>query len=346
MDLIEFCYGSNTSIYEVLQIDQEASLKEIQSAFMSRRLELYQSIQSINIDSEREVRDKDGKVVSVSEKEFVENKMDALVAAFRILRDPRKRRKYDAQLNMERDREKTSSSPRSLLDFKDSSSQELETSLTNDLENIVVDDGEGGEGKDKKTEGKDQKTEEEILVTPQKGFRKFRRLKKGSGASVSSNMTESSRTLNRLESDASVYTAATSKSVRSEFSMADSTVASQSVISKVPTDKTSNSNVKKTKKKLKKGGKNSGIEDDVAKYYKSVVTRRDTTLGSWLRQRDYESSADAIDDAATEIAGSAADIWLSLSQVASAFTVEEDAIDAMAESIEDAAQEFSCVRYV
>ena len=327
MDLIDFCYGVNANIYKILKIGQDASQKDIQSAFMSRRLELYQSIQKINIDSELEVEDKDGKIVTLSEREFVEKKMDALVAAFRILRDPSKRRKYDVELTVKRNLVKAAqriaprSSPRSLVDFQDTS-RELKSSLTADLDDLDLSDSD------------DKENEVKPKLTPKRGLKKMRRLKKGSDSSVA--MSVNSRVSSTSNSDLSAATPTPTPTKSALKPPAVDVSKIRPPMHNSSPDKLMNpSIVKKKKKKLKGRTKSATGHDPVEKYYKDVVTRRETSLGSWLRRNEYENQANSVDEFVTEVAGSAADIWLSFSQVVQAFTVEEDAIDAMTEDIEN-----------
>jgi curved DNA-binding protein CbpA len=372
MDLIEFSYGPNTNIYEVLQVDQDASQKEIQSAFMARRLELYGSIHSIGVDSERIVTGKDGKDMKLSEKAFVEKKMDALVAVFRILRDPRKRRKYDAQLNKGRAPQPqpkpmdSRSSPRSLIDFDDSF-PEVEESLTDDLTEIQVSSSI--------EEDKENTEEEEKVVAPVKGRRRFRKLK-GSGSSVVSSTSRDSRMSSKSSaSDAKSISSRKSKSrnksddslllsktsAKSSRAIKDSSVPISKSSRKLkldtdisvatkPSASVTGAITPKSKRSMSKKSRIPSIneeddEDDVEKFYEGVVTRKDTTLGSWLRKHEYLNQANAVDDAATEVAGSAADIWLSISQIASAFSVDERAIDNISYSIDEATTDLTSGNY-
>lgn len=112
------------------------------------------------------------------------------------------------------------------------------------------------------------------------------------------------------------------------------------------------STIKKTKSQRSKqsqislGESNDDTDDDpVVEFYQDVVVRQETSLGTWLRKNDFSSQGNAIDDFTTEIVGSVADIWLSTKQVALAFAVEDEAIDALTGTINDAAVDLSSGKY-
>jgi len=93
-ELVDFAYGPNANLYkDVLKVPRNASKEAIQSAFIDRRYELYGMLQNTSLN------DSNGSVISVSERQFTEKKMDALVATFRILYDPAKRLEYNSKLN-------------------------------------------------------------------------------------------------------------------------------------------------------------------------------------------------------------------------------------------------------
>ncbi len=127
MDVIEACYGPRVNLYEVLQVDQEASQKTIQSSFVKRRMELFKSI--------------DNK--SPAEKDWIEKQMDATSAIFRILRDPIKRQNYDNTLRSSpqtyRATRRSRPSPQSVYDYNESPQNVSKSkSLSNELRDLTV----------------------------------------------------------------------------------------------------------------------------------------------------------------------------------------------------------------
>lgn len=86
-------------------------------------------------------------------------------------------------------------------------------------------------------------------------------------------------------------------------------------------------------------------EEDIEQYYKDVVSQRETGLGSWLRSKNYNDQANAVDNASSEVAGSVADLWLSFSQVFSAFTIDDDALDAIGGDINEASRDLQSGKY-
>ena len=94
---MDICYGPNSSIYDVLQVHQDASPKEIQGAFMARRLELYHKMQSIDEQTpDRTVTGPNGVQMIISERNFIEKQMDVLAGAF--LKSNMISEKYDAKV--------------------------------------------------------------------------------------------------------------------------------------------------------------------------------------------------------------------------------------------------------
>lgn len=302
MDLLDICYGKDTSIYDVLKINQDATPKEIQSAFMARRLELYQSMQSIDSGAERVIKGVNGEDVLITEKDFIEKKMDVLAAAFKVLRDPRKRRKYDSNLkrtpSKKRVKASTSESPTSIMD---SDNKHLDQSLTNDLDQVQL------------TKSDDENGNDFEYSTPVKGE------SKSSSRNLKNNRSVSSMSMSVL-TDAKAKSSSKSKKAKDK---------------KVPI------------KNPSLDDKEDSCDEAVENYYKDldVVERHKTGLGSWLRKNKYKSQASTVDTVATEIKGTVADICLSFSQVMTAFSVDEGAIDAMAKNIGDTSSQLSAGKY-
>jgi len=95
--LIHHAYGKDASIYEdVLRIPRNSSKEEIDSAFFDRRYELYEAIRQNS--NEKNCDNNSDNSILENTKKLCEQKMDALVLAYRILSDPLKRNEYDAFL--------------------------------------------------------------------------------------------------------------------------------------------------------------------------------------------------------------------------------------------------------
>lgn len=86
-DVIQYAFGANANLYsDVLSVPPDALQAEIQSAFFDRRYELY------------EVLSKEENALTPTERHFAERRMDAIVAAYRILSNPSTRAEYDEVL--------------------------------------------------------------------------------------------------------------------------------------------------------------------------------------------------------------------------------------------------------
>lgn len=85
-EVIEYAFGKNANLYsDVLSVPADAGPAQIQSAFFDRRYELY------------EVLSKEDEL-SPTERHVAERRMDAVVAAFRILSNPKLRSEYDERI--------------------------------------------------------------------------------------------------------------------------------------------------------------------------------------------------------------------------------------------------------
>ena len=103
MDLITFAYGENVNLYrDVLRVSPEASDQEIQSAFVSRRYELFNELQNASISDavEKPLVGPDGFPISMTVRHFTEKTMDALIASYRLLSDSEKRRQYNMSMSL------------------------------------------------------------------------------------------------------------------------------------------------------------------------------------------------------------------------------------------------------
>lgn len=102
MDLIKFVHGQDVNLYtDVLRVNATASDQDIQSAFVARRYELFNELQSASdtkIVAKTPKAPPGSSAVTMSEKQFTEKKMDALIASYRLLSNSEKRRQYNLSL--------------------------------------------------------------------------------------------------------------------------------------------------------------------------------------------------------------------------------------------------------
>lgn len=116
MDLIKLVYGKNVDLYtDVLRVQPQATDKEIQSAFVARRYELFNKLQSAS-DTKMVKLPKSTsgspEATTMSEKQFTENKLDALIATYRLLSDSEKRRQYNMSVQLSAQKSRVPESPR------------------------------------------------------------------------------------------------------------------------------------------------------------------------------------------------------------------------------------------
>ncbi len=309
------------TIYSVLKVPEDAQQKDIQLAFMERRMEIYKTLQAL--ESKVVVaKTKGGKEVELNEKTMVEKQMDELVAGFRILRDPKKRRRYDTKLRRHRAKNMPSlarstpepkkkpnrnarnerSSPNSVLDMGYPSQAQGKGNdwLPEDLKNVGVESNDGGKD--------DEGQSKTILKT-----------------SSSKGISASGPAISGVPKDGSSYSV--SKSYSSRTGSADS--------ASTTTTKSDGSETYRPDRD----------EEDIEQYYQDVVAQRETTLGSWLRNQNFNDQANAIDNMTSEVVGSVADLWLSVSQVFGAFSIDDDAIDALSGNIDEASRDLRSGKY-
>ena len=85
-DVIQYAFGANADLYrDVLSVPPDAPPTQIKSAFFDRRYELY------------EVLGREDELTP-TERHFAEQRMDAIVAAYRILSNPSLRAEYDEKV--------------------------------------------------------------------------------------------------------------------------------------------------------------------------------------------------------------------------------------------------------
>lgn len=91
LDIIDQAYGRDADLYvDVLSVSYLASDAEIQSAFFDRRSEIFTVLAKLNLDGET-----DDDEIALSQRRFAERRMDAVVMAFRTLKDPHLRGIYE-----------------------------------------------------------------------------------------------------------------------------------------------------------------------------------------------------------------------------------------------------------
>lgn len=81
--VIQYAFGTNANLYsDVLSVPPDAQQKQIQSAFFDRRYEMYEILKKEN-------------ELTPTEQHFAQRRMEAIIAAYRILSDPSARAEYD-----------------------------------------------------------------------------------------------------------------------------------------------------------------------------------------------------------------------------------------------------------
>lgn len=89
LSVVDAAYGEDADLYvDVLRVSCLASPEEIQVAFFDRRSELFGILSKLAQSSEEEDE------ISLSQRRFAERRMDAVVLAFRVLKDARLRQHY------------------------------------------------------------------------------------------------------------------------------------------------------------------------------------------------------------------------------------------------------------
>ena len=88
LSVIDEAYGKDADLYvDVLRVSGLSSPEEIKAAFFDRRSELFAILSKL---SEDDMVDE----ITMSQRQFAEQRMDAVVMAFRILKDPHTRKRY------------------------------------------------------------------------------------------------------------------------------------------------------------------------------------------------------------------------------------------------------------
>ncbi|GFH49707.1 hypothetical protein CTEN210_06183 [Chaetoceros tenuissimus] len=101
MDVIKFAYGAEANLYtDVLKVVPQASEHEIQKAFVARRYELFNELQQASSNRPPKNAPSGSPVSGLSERQFAEKKMDALIASYRLLSDSSERHQYNLSLSL------------------------------------------------------------------------------------------------------------------------------------------------------------------------------------------------------------------------------------------------------
>jgi len=87
LSVIDRAFGEFADLYDdVLKVSHLSSQKEIQAAFFDRRSELFSVLSTLDSTTDE---------ITLTQRMHAERRMDAIVIAFRILREPNMRREYD-----------------------------------------------------------------------------------------------------------------------------------------------------------------------------------------------------------------------------------------------------------
>lgn len=101
MDVIKFAYGAEANLYtDVLKVVPQASEQEIQKAFVARRYELFNELQQASSNRPPKNVPSGSPASCLSERQFAEKKMDALIASYRLLSDSSERHQYNLSLSL------------------------------------------------------------------------------------------------------------------------------------------------------------------------------------------------------------------------------------------------------
>ena len=311
MDLIRFVHGESVELYsDVLHLNSEASDEEIQAAFVAQRLKLFKALQNFNQDSTYKtitLKDIDGSVVTLTQRQYTEKKMDALIATFRLLSDPEKRRDYKASMRLKLAVSKDRRSPSAARPVNSILSQTASLSMNSSVE------------------WDDLNTEydrmDAVVRTP--------KLNSSRGNSVRSYDTVVSNANSRIQGII--------------CSSDENDIDSESEGTKTETSEDGDDFTNTSSHTLTTEFTNLSDADSIQKPNESFVTPyfqyQGSSFAKWLRDRDWTSQADLIDDVGQEICGSASDVVSAFMQVFGAFKIDETAIDQLSENINATAED-------
>lgn len=308
MDLIRFVHGEDVELYrDVLHLDPEASDEEIQAAFVAQRLKLFNALQNFNQDSSYKtitLKDVDGSVFTLTQRQYAEKKMDALVATFRLLSDPEKRRDYKASTRVKIALSKERRSPSAARSVNSIRSKTKSLSMSTSIE---------WDGLSTEYDQIDASAKETRPPKPNSSRGKF------------------------LNSHHTITPSGNRKMIGSQISSTENDFDFESEGTKTATSKDDDDLTNTTSYTLSSEFTNLSDKDSIENLNESFVTPyfqyQGSSLAKWLRDRDWTSQADLIDDVGQEIVGSASDIVSAFMQVVGAFQIDETAIDQLSESI-------------
>lgn len=387
MDLINLTYGRNADLYkDVLRVSPVASDQDIQAAFVARRYELFSQLQNAsNSRAPTSKQSPNGKpVTDMTERQFTEKKMDALIASYRLLSDAEKRRQYNMSLSLAAAKEKKNSdyaSPKGVPELKKSLSSSPAAGKSSKWnESLNTSNKSSSEPFDEFDEFDDSRELATSYSNPHKGPTPSKH--SGPSPSHAKKKLFHSPDGNMGGKEQGILKNGTSPGTHSMQSYSDTDGSSYIEGSSLEgdfTDETDGSvdfedpksrreselkNKKISQKKKSTNAPNRGSPDRKVRWSKSAETHASkqekrtkkkpkrrladsddydendaSFFSSWLRANDFTDQADFVEDVGKEIAGVASDTFLAFGQIFSAFTIDEDAIDSVANNIVGATED-------
>lgn len=382
-EITEIAYGPNANVYEdVLRVRPDATEEEIQSAFMDRRFELYEALQDASMLASRSVKTKNGSVLTVSERHFIEKQMDALIACFRMLSDPVRRGEYDSTLRMEPSMSSIYDSPDDVADpavFADRSNR-----FINSSRKAPPRKGIRPTSPNSSSLTKELFPEKDItatsFITPAKGRdelmhpsspQEMRQQQHSSPQKTKRQQVPGGTLFDSLSNEESLASPASSQDeiiMKANKSTSDIEndetnikirTSSSSMISvdTKGTGVTSSTSKGSRHRKVKWSedvivvDKEEDIVDDESEQGVegasclgiNACDKGNTAISTYLRSNGYDNQAGFIEAVNDEINGAMADTVLAFTQVFSAFTIDDDDIDAFVETIDSAADDLNYI---
>ena len=351
MDVIKFAYGAEANLYtDVLKVVPQASEQEIQKAFVARRYELFNELQQASSNSLPKNPPPGSPVSGLSERQFAEKKMDALIASYRLLSDSSERHQYNLSLSLAAAKAKKAKQAE-LSDVSPSGVQHFDHSF----ESVNMNDSaEKNNSRDMATpysnpnilpsRTKQDRTspfdaKKKLFNSPQEKKSRNEQgiLKNANGKSPISkkNVKASLKTFDSQYQDSDTSSFRTDgSSLEDDSSFTDGT------------DEFGKMRRREDELKKKKGQSLSqaanGSPDRKVRWAKSakispkkVKKRRERSDST----EDDNSSSWFGDGIGKELAGAASDTMLAFQQIFSAFSIDEDAIDAVSNTVVHATED-------
>lgn len=392
-EMTEIAYGPNANVYEdVLRVRPDATEEEIQSAFMDRRFELYEALQDASMLASRSMKTKNGAVLTVSERHFIEKQMDALIACFRMLSDPVRRGEYDSTLRTEPPMSSIYDSPDDVADpsvFADRSNRFKNLSLKTPPRKGIRPTSPNSSSLTKELFPEKENTTTSF-ITPTKGRDELmypsspQEMRQQQHSSPKNNMrlqVPGGNLFDSLSNEESLSSPALS---RDEIIV----VANKST-SNIENDETNNKIRNSSSSMISADTRGTGVSsltskgihhrkvkwsedvvvvDDKEEDYDSgrykypiaddeleqgvegasclginACDKGNSAISTYLRSNGYDNQAGIIEAVNDEINGAMADTVLAFSQVFSAFTIDDDDIDAFVGTIDSAADDLNYI---